>query len=513
MDYNRNNRYNNNSNQEYQEYQEEEYGSRAPSASVYGQAPRPNGPSSGSQYGQSPQPGNQNPPTLGFQQGQQQPGRPNSAFSSASNSPAPGYNGQRPDTIPPNYSSSPQPRPGFVPMPNAPPTGYNAGMPNRPNVNPPPYNNNSPGVNSPAYNNSPGMNSPAFNNSPNMGSKPNMPGGNLQSNMVSSGSYTQQQIDASKKDADKKKWMGIAAGSVLGLGAAAAATAGIYALANKNKNDDNTEEHQNNNNDHKNENFYGGNNSPGNNSNQHHNQHNNNNNNQYNNNNQQNNHGNHHESHNNSYNNNNNCSNNDFITSEGSPTPHEYPMLRQNNSDPEIKIGTVIALKHNMTGRFLNSNPSKISVTGSNQQMVFCYRWNIVDYDWWQVIPANRDVIPPGTKVTYGSTIRLRHVSSSRHLHSHTSHQCPKTGQNEVTCFGDKSYSDSNDHWIVEPFGYDKRHGQVWNTNDAVIFRHQQTGKTLHSHDVLYSEDIQSVTTYGNGDDENDKWRIHLTAN
>ncbi|KAJ1963826.1 hypothetical protein GGI12_001820 [Dipsacomyces acuminosporus] len=197
-------------------------------------------------------------------------------------------------------------------------------------------------------------------------------------------------------------------------------------------------------------------------------------------------------------------------SSENSPTPHEYPQLRQNSSDTTIKIGTIVALKHNMTGRFLHSDRSHSTQSGSNQQLVFGYRWNIDQNDWWQVLPANRDVPVPGQVVTYGTQIRLRHVETGRHLHSHYNYSCPKSGQNEVTAYGDAGHSDENDHWVIERWG-DGGYGQTWSANDVVVLRHYVSGMTLHSHELLLSEDVQSVTAFGPGNEENDKWRVHLT--
>ncbi|KAJ1939539.1 hypothetical protein FBU59_004087 [Linderina macrospora] len=176
-----------------------------------------------------------------------------------------------------------------------------------------------------------------------------------------------------------------------------------------------------------------------------------------------------------------------------------------------MKIGTVLALKHNMTGRFLHTDRQHNTQTGSSQQLVFGYRWNPDQNDWWQVLPANRDVPVPGQIVTYGTQIRLRHIETGRHLHSHYNYHCSKSGQNEVTAYGDSNLSDENDHWVIERWG-DGGYGQTWSAGDVVVLRHYVSGMALHSHDLLYSEDVQSVTCFGPGGEENDKWRVHLTA-
>ncbi|KAJ2321859.1 hypothetical protein GGI00_006004 [Coemansia sp. RSA 2681] len=194
--------------------------------------------------------------------------------------------------------------------------------------------------------------------------------------------------------------------------------------------------------------------------------------------------------------------------SENSPTPHEYPKLH-GASDHVVKIGSVIALKHNMTGRFLHTDRSHSTNTGSNQQLVFGFRWNPDENDWWQVLPANRDVPVPGSVVSFGTQIRLRHVETGRHLHSHYNYHEGKSGQNEITAYGDSMRSDENDHWVVERWG-DGGYGQTWNSSEVVVLRHYVSGMALHSHDIMISEDVQSVTCFGRGSEENDKWRVQF---
>ncbi|KAJ2894982.1 hypothetical protein GGI21_005214 [Coemansia aciculifera] len=195
-------------------------------------------------------------------------------------------------------------------------------------------------------------------------------------------------------------------------------------------------------------------------------------------------------------------------SSQGSPTPHEYPQLR-GAGDHVIKIGSIISLKHNMTGRFLHTDRSHSTTTGSNQQLVFGFRWNPDSNDWWQVLPANRDVPVPGSVVSFGTQIRLRHVDTGRHLHSHYNYHEAKSGQNEVTAYGDSMMSDENDHWVVERHGHGG-YGETWNASEVIVLRHYVSGMALHSHDIMISEDVQSVTCFGRGHEENDKWRVQL---
>ncbi|KAJ2050511.1 hypothetical protein GGH13_008764, partial [Coemansia sp. S155-1] len=191
-------------------------------------------------------------------------------------------------------------------------------------------------------------------------------------------------------------------------------------------------------------------------------------------------------------------------SSENSATPETYPELRQTPSDTVIKIGTVLALKHLATGRLLRTDRSHSTASGSNQQLVYASRRNPADDDWWQVLPANQDVPVPGSIVSYGTQIRLRHINTGRHLHSHFGFTA---GQNEVTAYGDQTLSDENDHWVVERWG-DGGYAQTWKSTDAIVLRHYVSGMALHSHELMLRDDVQSVTlntmTYGNNYDSSD---------
>ncbi|KAJ2783256.1 hypothetical protein GGI15_002645 [Coemansia interrupta] len=197
--------------------------------------------------------------------------------------------------------------------------------------------------------------------------------------------------------------------------------------------------------------------------------------------------------------------------SENSSTPEVYPELRQKPSDTTIKIGTILALKHVATGRHLRSDRSHSTQSGSNQQLAFASKFTTGESDWWQVLPANHDVPIPGSIVAYGTQIRLRHVDTGRHLHSHYGFVDPLTGNNEVTCFGDQTLSDENDHWVIERFG-DGGYGATAKATDTIVLRHYVSGMALHSQDTLLRDDQQPVSCFGPGGDDNDKWRIVLDS-
>ncbi|KAJ2743614.1 hypothetical protein GGI20_003620 [Coemansia sp. BCRC 34301] len=197
-------------------------------------------------------------------------------------------------------------------------------------------------------------------------------------------------------------------------------------------------------------------------------------------------------------------------SSHASATPETYPELRQSPSDPVIKIGTVLALKHLATGRLLRSDRSHSTASGSNHQLVYASRRNPADDDWWQVLPANQEVPVPGSIVSYGTQIRLRHINSGRHLHSHYGFIEGRSGHNEATAYGDQTLSDENDHWVVERWG-DGGYTQTWNSSEVIVLRHYVSGMALNSHKIMLKDDVQSVTCHGPGSDENAKWKVVLS--
>ncbi|KAJ2612160.1 hypothetical protein H4S08_002818 [Coemansia sp. RSA 1365] len=196
-------------------------------------------------------------------------------------------------------------------------------------------------------------------------------------------------------------------------------------------------------------------------------------------------------------------------STEGSQTAETYPELRQNPGDTKMKIGTIMALKHNVSGRHLRTDRSHSTSSGSNQQLAYAHRWTTDEDDWWQVLPANTETPAPGSIVSYGTQVRLRHYETGRHLHSHYGYVDAASGQNEVTAYGDQRHSDENDHWVVERWG-DGGYGKTWKSTDPIVLRHYVSGMVLHSHDTQDAGEFQPVVCTGMGKNENDKWRVVL---
>ncbi|KAJ2168625.1 hypothetical protein GGH15_001204 [Coemansia sp. RSA 562] len=196
-------------------------------------------------------------------------------------------------------------------------------------------------------------------------------------------------------------------------------------------------------------------------------------------------------------------------SSDNSKTAETYPELWQKPSDTTVKIGTILALKHVSTGQHLRTDRSHSTESGSNQQLAYAHGWAVDELDRWQVLPANTETPTPGSIISYGMQVRLRHFETGRHLHSHYGFVEPTTGQNEVTVYGDQTQSDENDHWVVERWG-SGAYGQTWKATDPVVLRHYVSGMVLCSRDLPMTGDIQPVMCSGAGHAEDDKWRVVL---
>ncbi|GBC53443.2 hypothetical protein GLOIN_2v1716760 [Rhizophagus irregularis DAOM 181602=DAOM 197198] len=184
-----------------------------------------------------------------------------------------------------------------------------------------------------------------------------------------------------------------------------------------------------------------------------------------------------------------------------------------------IRFGSKIALKHVVTGRFLSSKGINYE-TGSKQQMVFCSGWQPdKQYDFWIVIPPNKQYRQSGSLVPFNSIIGLKHQQTGRNLHSHGGQESPKTRQQEVTCYGGAlewnghdGPPNEEDNWILQRYSktsiYDN--SGYWAVGDTISLRHDHAHakKSLMSHDFILNNGYQEVTCHADGHEENHKWEL-----
>jgi dolichyl-phosphate-mannose--protein O-mannosyl transferase len=73
--------------------------------------------------------------------------------------------------------------------------------------------------------------------------------------------------------------------------------------------------------------------------------------------------------------------------------------------------------------------------------------------------------------------VRLEHLATRQNLHSHGGFPSPVTGQQEVTCFGERGIGDGNDTWRVETDD-----AVPWASGTHIRLIHIPTGHALHPH-------------------------------
>jgi dolichyl-phosphate-mannose--protein O-mannosyl transferase len=205
--------------------------------------------------------------------------------------------------------------------------------------------------------------------------------------------------------------------------------------------------------------------------------------------------------------------NKNTIQNEGgsSITNQQQGQHASTDTDGCVRFGSNIVLKHNTTGLLLSSHPVDYGA-GSKQQEVFAGSLSSDENHHWVVLPAFGERRKVDDIVSYNTPVRLRHRLTRRNLHSHSDVASPKTYQQEVTCFGDDNVSDINDNWLVQRHSYTNNYDNsgYWMINDIITLRHIQTGATLHSHRIPLHDDLQEVTCFGPGHEDNDKWSVQI---
>ncbi|KAJ9077087.1 hypothetical protein DSO57_1020068 [Entomophthora muscae] len=186
-----------------------------------------------------------------------------------------------------------------------------------------------------------------------------------------------------------------------------------------------------------------------------------------------------------------------------------------NQSGGSIVVGAVVALKHNNSGRFLSSQGINYQ-SGSGQQQVTTNQWNVTETEKWQFVSGfNQPQINHGAPLNFNQIVRLRHIATGRYLHSHPNINSPISQYQEVSGYGNDNQSDENDNWMIEKFNYNgSNEGGTCDVSSAFKLKHCQTGAYLYSHDKtmqVSNATHAEVACYGNGNEENNKWRIQLS--
>lgn len=164
--------------------------------------------------------------------------------------------------------------------------------------------------------------------------------------------------------------------------------------------------------------------------------------------------------------------------------------------------GDTVRVTHVLTGAHLHSHPFAYDHAGSSTQQQITGYAGSDNNDLW--------LLECSGSLQDKTGVQLRHVLTDRHLHSHPNHPAPVTpSQQEVTAWGGCGTTDLNDDWILEVEG-----GGVPGPSTRLRFIHKATGVALHSHkrsDPRETMGQQEVTGYA-GRDDNDWWSMRVQS-
>ncbi|KAJ3225723.1 Protein O-mannosyltransferase 2 [Clydaea vesicula] len=186
----------------------------------------------------------------------------------------------------------------------------------------------------------------------------------------------------------------------------------------------------------------------------------------------------------------------------------------------EIAYGSKVSLKNNGHGGGLLHSHVQRYPTGSEQQQVTCYHHKDANNEFIITEPWTADQIPNGIPVDPeakkdmnedgtvrflqdGDIIRLGkrmsitninnilvHDQTSRNLHSHQVKAPITTKDNEVSCYGNATVGDANDHWKIELADdvRGKKNGRIRSLSSRFRLRHVTLGCLLRSEGVTLPE-------------------------
>ncbi|KAI8848349.1 hypothetical protein BC829DRAFT_394251, partial [Chytridium lagenaria] len=166
----------------------------------------------------------------------------------------------------------------------------------------------------------------------------------------------------------------------------------------------------------------------------------------------------------------------------------------------DIAYGSVIYLRHDATsGGYLHSHNS-FYPSGSKQQQITLYPFRVIYENSKFLIKPPLDTSNGTTKDTTatslkyiknGDIIRLLHVSTKKHLHSHDVRPIVTDNEHnlEVSGYGEPGYpGDTNDHWRVEFSDSDAKGQQLEAIHTRFRLIHVNTWCQLFSHSVKLPE-------------------------
>ncbi|KAG5723925.1 Dolichyl-phosphate-mannose--protein mannosyltransferase 1 [Termitomyces sp. T112] len=187
----------------------------------------------------------------------------------------------------------------------------------------------------------------------------------------------------------------------------------------------------------------------------------------------------------------------------------------------DVGVGSLVTIRHlNTQGGYLHSHVHTYP-GGSKQQQVTLYPHRDGNNDW-RIFNASDHTFDwssePLSYIVHGTRIKLQHVATEKHLHSHD-HRPPVSDvdfQNEVSAYGLPGFAgDANDDWYLEIEHGDRRDSEsakrLRTLRTVFRLRHGLTGCYLFSHKVKLPDwgfEQQEVTCNKNAVKANSLWYI-----
>ncbi|CAI2175348.1 13964_t:CDS:2 [Funneliformis geosporum] len=175
-----------------------------------------------------------------------------------------------------------------------------------------------------------------------------------------------------------------------------------------------------------------------------------------------------------------------------------------------------IALVHVSTNKYLSTKGKKYDKI--NQYMVVGNGREIdLKNDVWTFIGPSGTSVIAENPVPFNTIIGFNHQATGGNLHSHDMNDgriTPISKQQQVTINPGRSRDDNrDDEFFIQRYNSKafKDHPVYLMNGDEVCLFHITTNKpALYSNSILFSDGTQEVSCHGNGNDENNKWRIEL---
>ncbi|CAI2180019.1 2914_t:CDS:2 [Funneliformis geosporum] len=131
--------------------------------------------------------------------------------------------------------------------------------------------------------------------------------------------------------------------------------------------------------------------------------------------------------------------------------------------------------------------------------------------DLYTVIEANGTSVRSGSPVSFDTIVGFKHQATGGILHSHTKYygSTPLMNHQQVTIWHGRN---GDDNWLIRRFNSSTSSGDsdFLSDGDIISLIHGKTELALYSHPMLFGDGSQEASCHGNGNDENNKWRIEL---